>query len=108
MDQTSLNQCADLAYRKSDTELNSLYKEVVLRLKDDSQAGKLLVAAQRAWISFRDAECAFSSAGNIGGSIHPLIYSGCLGRLTKTRIDDLKRFLKCEEGDLSCPVPAEK
>ena len=109
MDQMTMNACADEAFKKSDAELNARYKEVQRRLKDDTQAEKFLIAAERAWVAFRDAQCEFSAASSIGGSIHPMIYSGCLSRLTKARINDLKGFLRCEEGDLSCPVPgAEK
>jgi len=25
--------------------------------------------------------------------------------MTKTRVEALKQYLKCEEGDMSCPVP---
>ena len=33
--QTDLNLCADQAYRKSDAELNTAYRTVTERLKDD-------------------------------------------------------------------------
>ena len=59
MTQSELNDCAYEAYRKSDAELNALYKQITSRLKDDPKQAQLLVTAQRAWIAFRDAECAF-------------------------------------------------
>jgi hypothetical protein len=31
----------------------------------------------------------------------------CLDALTAKRVEDFKVYLKCEEGDLSCPVPAQ-
>ncbi len=107
MDQRTMNECADQIYKKSDAELNALYKLIKQRLKDDTDTTKLLVAAQRAWVSFRDAECKFSTLAVSGGSVYPIIYSGCADRLTRKRIDDFKGYLMCEEGDLSCPVPAK-
>ena len=107
MDQSAMNECADKAYKKSDAELNALYKQIKQRLKDNADATKLLVAAQRAWVTFRDAECKFSTSAVSGGSVYPVIYSGCADRLTRKRIDDFKAYLMCEEGDLSCPVPAK-
>ena len=96
---------AETAFRKSDAELNKLFKDLQRQLKGEPQAEKLLVAAERAWITFRDEECAFSAASSIGGSIHPMIYSNCLQKLTSARIGDLKRFLQCDEGDTSCSLP---
>jgi len=105
-DQTTMDVCASEAFQKSDKQLNDLYKQIGTRLKDDADKTKLLVTAQRAWVAFRDAECAFSSSGVTGGSVYPMIHSMCLDGLTQTRAKDLQTYLACEEGDLSCPVPS--
>jgi uncharacterized protein YecT (DUF1311 family) len=105
--QQGLNQCADAAYRKADAALNGAYKEIARRLKDDAETTKLLVNAQKAWIAFRDAECTFANAENADGSIYPMVYAGCLERLTKARTNELRAYLKCGEGDLGCPVPSK-
>ena len=62
--QTDMNICAGKSYAKSDAELNKFYKQIETRLKGDADTTKLLVAAQKAWVSFRDAECNFSSSGS--------------------------------------------
>jgi uncharacterized protein YecT (DUF1311 family) len=103
--QNGLNQCADAGYKKADEALNSVYREVTRRLKDDPPTIKLLVTAQKAWIAFRDAECTFSSAANAGGSIYPMVYAGCLQHLTEARTKRLRACLKGGEEDLDCPVP---
>jgi uncharacterized protein YecT (DUF1311 family) len=103
--QTDMNICAGKAYAKSDAELNVLYKQIEARLKDDADTKKLLVSAQKAWIGYRDAECNFSSSTVTGGTAYPFISSTCLDGMTKSRIEDLKGYLKCPEGDMSCPVP---
>ena len=105
-DQRAMDECAGEAYRKSDAELNALYKQIEQRLKSDTGTTKLLIAAQRAWVVFRDAECNFSTSRVSGGTIYPMIYTECADGLTQRRIEDLKRYLACEEGDMSCPVPA--
>ncbi|WP_085713125.1 MULTISPECIES: lysozyme inhibitor LprI family protein [unclassified Pseudomonas] len=104
-DQATMNQCAGQEYKAADKELNAVYQQITARLKDNAEGKKLLVSAQRAWIGFRDAECNFSASGVAGGSVYPLIYSNCLTSVTKVRTEALKQYLKCEEGDLSCPVP---
>jgi uncharacterized protein YecT (DUF1311 family) len=106
VDQPTMNACADQSFKKADAELNAVYKKLHNRKMDDDQAGKLLIAAERAWVAFRDAECEFDAADNIGGTIYPMIYSGCLERLTKARIEQLDRYLRCEEGEVACSVPA--
>ena len=82
-----------------------MYKQITARLKDNPEAKQMLVKAQRAWIGFRDAECNFSASGVEGGSVYPLIYSNCITAQTKARVEAFKTYLKCKEGDLSCPVP---
>ena len=104
-DQTTMNQCAAQQNKAADKELNTLYQQITTRLKSNPDSKKLLIGAQRAWVAFRDAECKFSSAGVEGGSVYPLIYSNCITELTKARVETFKNYLKCQEGDLSCPVP---
>jgi uncharacterized protein YecT (DUF1311 family) len=105
--QRELNSCANAAYEKSDAELNALYKQVTARLKDDARRTKLLVATQRAWIAFRDAECAFVGEPTADGSVNPLVRANCLDRITSARVNDLKSYLQCAEGDVSCPLPPQ-
>lgn len=104
-DQATMNQCAGQEFKAADKDLNAVYQQITGRLKDNPDAKKLLVSAQRAWVGFRDAECQFSSSGVTGGSVYPWVYSSCLSGLTKVRVETLKQYLKCEEGDMSCPVP---
>ncbi|GAJ92435.1 hypothetical protein RRH01S_03_05100 [Rhizobium rhizogenes NBRC 13257] len=104
--QTDMNICAGKAYAKSDAELNVLYKQIEARLKDDADTKKLLVSTQKAWVGYRDAECNFSSSKVTGGTVYPFISSSCLNNMTRSRIEDLKGYLKCGDGDLDCPVPS--
>ena len=106
-DQATMNQCAAQQNKAADKELNALYQQITERLKGSPDSKKLLVGAQRAWIGFRDAECKFSASGVEGGSVYPLIYSHCITDLTKARVEAFKIYLKCQEGDLSCPVPGQ-
>lgn len=105
-DQATLNQCADASFKKSDKKLNDLYKKIETRLKDDADTKKLLVQSQRDWIKFRDAECDFQTAGAAGGSMMPMLVAQCRDDLTQTRVKNFEGYLNCEEGDMSCPVPA--
>jgi uncharacterized protein YecT (DUF1311 family) len=105
-DQPALNACADAAFKKSDKKLNELYKQIEARLKDDADSKKLLIQAQRDWVKFRDAECNFQTAGAAGGSMMPMLIAQCMDSRAQSRVTDFEGYLKCEEGDMSCPVPA--
>ncbi len=103
--QAGMNACADAEYRREDARLNGQYGKIAARLADDAEGKARLKAAERAWIAFRDAECAFSTAAASDGSAYPMLLSQCRAELTRTRADQLGKYLSCEEGDMSCPVP---
>ncbi|CDX24948.1 conserved exported hypothetical protein [Mesorhizobium sp. ORS 3324] len=103
--QSMMNICADADYQAADAKLNATYKDIAGR--NDEKANKLLQTAQRAWIAFRDAECAYSTAGSEGGSIHPMEVSQCLTELTTERTKQLTSGPNCQEGDPSCASPDE-
>ncbi|CFR05425.1 lysozyme inhibitor LprI family protein [Yersinia kristensenii] len=100
--QQDMNQCATSDYKKADTELNRTYKEVLAKTSVGQRA--LLKSAQQTWIKYRDADCTFQSSATEGGSVHPMIISACLTHKTEERTTQLKSFLNCPEGDLSCPL----
>lgn len=104
--QMGLDQCAGAAYKKTDTKLNAVYGQIVARLKGDADTKAKLVTAQKAWIAFRDIECKFLASSAEGGSIYPMLVTQCLDGLAQKRIEELGALLTCEEGDMSCPVPA--
>jgi len=103
--QKTMNTCADEAYKKIDAELNAVYKQITDRLRNDEPAAKLLVTAQKAWVSFRDSECTFATAAAARGSMYPMLMAQCREGLTGKRVDELKAYLQCAEGDMACPVP---
>jgi uncharacterized protein YecT (DUF1311 family) len=102
--QADISACADADYKAADTELNMVYRQLEQRLSD-ADTRRRLVAAQRAWVTFRDSECQFMSSAAQAGSAYPTVVSGCLADLARKRVADLRRLLQCPEGDLACPVP---
>ncbi|MER9305322.1 lysozyme inhibitor LprI family protein [Mesorhizobium sp. M0293] len=103
--QQMMNICAGEDYQAADARLNTAYQDLISA--DDANSKRLLQVAQRAWIAFRDAECAHSTAASEGGSIHPMEVSQCLTRLTNDRVKQLAALANCEEGDVSCASPDE-
>ncbi|MBP5980749.1 MAG: DUF1311 domain-containing protein [Halomonas sp.] len=101
--QMEMTQCSAQAYQAADDELNEAYQTLVGRLENNGSSLEKLRAAQRKWIGFRDAECAFESSSVEGGSAQPMVHNACLETLTKARAQRLQEHASCEEGDLSCP-----
>jgi uncharacterized protein YecT (DUF1311 family) len=93
--QLDMNFCAAWGAELSDRALNIAYQRV-RRSYQQSDSGKYgalrlknLTTAQLAWIEFRDTTCTWKASKFSGGSIAPLIYSGCVDRLTKVRTEEL-------------------
>jgi uncharacterized protein YecT (DUF1311 family) len=99
--QSEMNICADQAYRAADAKLNAAYAKLMGALGNDGFKTKLK-AAQRAWVQFRDTECTYETADNEGGSIHPMVYAGCLTRLTTARTKELDALLVCWKDAEKC------
>lgn len=97
--QLDMNRQAAVRYRIADRELNQTYRQLVAQASADGR--ERLRLAQRAWIAFRDLDCA-ARAGSRGGSFHPAAVSLCLEQVTDERTRVLKAELTCADGDMGC------
>jgi uncharacterized protein YecT (DUF1311 family) len=98
--QQDMNICATEDFNKADAKLNTVYRALAANLEGKERDE--LKAAQRAWLSYRDAECTFTIRENEGGSIYPMMWSGCLKQKTDIRIKELQEHLDCLNGKASC------
>jgi len=95
-DQSTMTQCAGLDFENADKELNALWPKLKAQAEEnDKDTGKreytnALLASQRAWIAFRDAECTWQGFEAHGGSLEPMLVNGCSARLTRARIKQLQ------------------
>ncbi len=87
--QQAMNRCAQASYTQSDAELNRVYQAV--KAEQPNSGKQALGKAEVAWIAFRDLDCAFERSQFDGGSMAPMIYSGCLNDRTQTRTAELRR-----------------
>jgi uncharacterized protein YecT (DUF1311 family) len=105
--QLDLNECYSKLYQSADTELNATYNNIVGFMKknllvaqhdnnttlvthNEASLTKLL-AAQRAWLVYRDANCDSVKFQYDGGSIQPMIWSECMADTTRQRITTLSK-----------------
>ncbi len=87
--QPAMNACAWRDYLLADAELNRVWKDVRDRYPSKREA-QALIDTQRAWLKYRDAQCAFERGQFEGGTIAPLIYYSCMKQLTKERTERIK------------------
>ncbi|MEH2435249.1 MAG: lysozyme inhibitor LprI family protein [Nostoc sp.] len=92
--QIAINECAKLSYQRADKRLNLAYQQLLPTLETSRK--QKLIAAQQAWLKFRDTNCEFERSRYEGGSIAPSIYSGCLENSTKLRTQELQEYLKSD------------
>ena len=86
-------ECAGKEYKKADSELNKVYRQLMEKL-DDPGHKSALKESEVAWLKYRDSNCDFESYLNRGGTIYPIVNTGCRTRMTQARTSELKEMLK--------------
>jgi uncharacterized protein YecT (DUF1311 family) len=103
--QMQLNQCARADFDAADAAMNAQWRVTTnhMRARDkdhrpglDSYPGYFvtLQAAQRAWLTYRDRHCLTESFQARGGSMQPMLISGCMAQLTRARTAQLKSLIE--------------
>ncbi len=105
MAQFELNACAYKEYERADAAMSAQWKITSARMKErdreldrstDKRPGYFdtLLAAQRAWLTYRDKHCASEGYAMRGGSAEPMVISGCQAQLTEARTVQLKELIE--------------
>ncbi len=90
--------CTSVVQNFADARLNAVYQAWTEALthpapgdaKEDAEILKRLVAAERAWIEFRDKDCDLQSTSMLGGTGEPNVFGGCRYAMTKARVKALE------------------
>ena len=91
--QTDINLCFAKQYKQEDKKLNQIYNSYAKTL--DKADKKLLVAAQRGWVSYKEKDCELSANGYKGGSIYSQLVTQCLIEKTQVRTKELNILKNC-------------
>ncbi len=99
--QQDMNICAEEDWQEADAALNGTYATVMAAMKAMDadlppalQGGEdALRTAQRAWITYRDANCTAAGFPMRGGSAEPLLVYGCLRQMTLNRTAELSGLI---------------
>ncbi|WP_175238453.1 MULTISPECIES: lysozyme inhibitor LprI family protein [Burkholderia cepacia complex] len=87
--------CAHQGFVRADAQLNDAYRAALDLLGADTEradARAALVAAQRQWIKFRDADCQVQDRIFQHGTLRAAIVESCLTNLTEQRTTELKKL----------------
>jgi uncharacterized protein YecT (DUF1311 family) len=98
--EAAMTQCAANSLKASDAKLNQTYRALLAKVSKDGKTR--LQKAQRAWISWRDAQCDFNTSGSRDGTIHEMVQTSCVDDLTQAQTKLLDSQLHCQEGDTAC------
>ena len=83
-----MQDCLDAEWKKSDTELNHAYQDAMKKLKPD--AVDVLKRAQRAWVTYRDAQCEAEYKVWQGGTAAGVAMTQCKVTLTERRTKEIQ------------------
>ena len=97
--QPDINACALAAFSRADAELNRQWQVTLaaarrsaaadLPAADGRTAADRLLAAQRAWLTFRDAHCDSVAYGEMGAQLDYTMNIHCRAELTRQRTAQL-------------------
>ena len=105
--QQEMNYCAAQDFHAADAALNEQWRITAAEMRRrDAEPGirdnrredwpgyfETLLAAQRAWLTYRDNHCDSEGYRYWGGSMEPLIVAGCRTSLTQDRTQQLRELL---------------
>lgn len=87
--------CAHGEFLKADAQLNKAYQTAIKLLEGDpdrAAAKVALVAAQREWVKFRDADCQVQDRIFQNGSMRAALVESCLKERTEQRTKELNEI----------------
>ena len=99
--QAEMTMCAARDYQVADKELNKQWPKTLAVMKEKDRYPQpaydkgpsysaALLASQRAWLAYRDAQCLADGYSARGGTMQPMLVYGCKARLTDERVGQLK------------------
>lgn len=105
LNQRDLTECAAKEADEADREINAVWATVKKHVQkfdkappDGEKTGKshfqALLASQRAWLSFRKAQCVWEGYEFHGGTAEGMAIGLCLATMTRERITYLKDYLE--------------
>ena len=84
--------CGSAMIEREDTRLNAAWQQLYPSLA--GEAGKALLAEQRAWIAYKDKSCMFYTTGDYGREGQVVDYPACRAGVIAARTRELRALQK--------------
>ena len=102
--QTDMNACAAMDAHVADGRINRQWSATyaVMKKRDNADTSRgggpgyaaALLAAQRAWLQYREKQCVVEGLEVSGGSMQPMVISNCRAQMTDARTKQLARLVE--------------
>jgi uncharacterized protein YecT (DUF1311 family) len=103
MTQMAINACASQEADRVDAKLNTMYRQLLAKAKDEQNAVPKIKAAERVWISYRDAyiDAMYPATDKRTeyGSMYAMDVALLRAKLTHEHLSDIQELLKEYSGD---------
>ena len=95
----AINACSEDDFKAAESRLNKVYKRAISLLSSDSdvdsysaETKKYLIAAQRAWVVFRENDCLAGDTAS-GNATLRTEYFGCMQQHAESRTKQLLEYV---------------
>jgi uncharacterized protein YecT (DUF1311 family) len=85
--------CYEQAILKTDTHIDAVAAKIFSLLGSDA-ARRRFITAQRAWLTYRNADCASVSDKYAGGTLAGVVAAQCTSQRTKRHLVEIRAFEK--------------
>jgi len=100
--QMAMNACAGDEARRTDAELNRVYKQLLLKVAKDAAATSKIKAAEKLWVAYRDAyiEAMYPAEDKqtAYGTMYPMEVNLLTAKLSRQHTSALKELLRQLDG----------
>lgn len=104
--QMEMTQEAQKDAIEADRKMNEVYRRLMAQIGKDPESKERLIAAQRAWLKFRDLQCRLEGDVVRGGSMQPQMEAMCEAKLTQDRTETLEWLLRLRDPRPASTQPA--
>ena len=102
--QMEMNQCAFIGYQREDEAMTAQWRKTLAYMRAQDRDlnsnsdkrpnyGDTLLESQRAWLRYRDSQCAIEGYAARGGSMEPMLIASCKATLTAARRKTLSKLI---------------
>ena len=102
--QMEMNRCASIDYQREDASMTAQWRKTLAYMRAQDRDpnsnsdkrpnyGDTLLDSQRAWLRYRDTQCAIEGYAARGGSMEPMLIATCKATMTAARRKTLAKLI---------------